>query len=142
MANLLSKLKLHVKDYSTNEEAEEHFFGEVVSLDFDLKTNLYRFFNEESGALMISIDFSKDKVNIQERNSNVNLYLELEENATSKCIYKFDEKTNLELSTKTHKIEILEDHIILDYDLFNPNDLNQPLTRNTVEINCEVEKAC
>ena len=142
MANILSKIKLHVKDYSSNDEAETLFSGEVVSLDLDLKTNIYRFFDEEGSSLMISIDYSKDKVIVQERSSTFTLHLELEEGELGKCVYKFDESTTLELTTKTHLIEIFKDRIKLEYDLFNPKDLDRPLTRNTVEINCEVTKSC
>ena len=142
MANELSKIKLHVKDYLSNDEAETLFSGEVVSLDLDLKTHIYRFFDGEGTSLMISIDYSKEKVIVQERSSSFTLFLELEEGEIGKCVYKFEESTTLELSTKSHLIEILNDRIKLDYDLFNPKDLDHPLTRNIVEINCEVTKTC
>ena len=57
-------------------------------------------------------------------------------------MYQFEESTTLELCTKSHLIEILNNRMILDYDLFNPKDLDHPLTRNIVEINCEVTKTC
>ena len=123
MANLLAKLSLWVKDYQTNEEAETTFAGEIVSIDQNLKTNIYRFFNEESGSLLVSIDYSNEKILIQERSANV-------------------KNNSLYLLTKAYKIEIDDNNVLLEYDLFNPNDVINPLTRNIVKIECEVRKPC
>ena len=142
MANLLAELKLHVKDYQTKEEASTKFVGEVVSSDSDLKTNLYRFFETDSGTLMVSIDYKKEKIIIQERNDTIKLYLELELNKEGRCSYSFDPTNTLELTSKAWEINISEDSVYLDYDLYNPNDLDKPLTRNVVEIKCEGKKPC
>lgn len=142
MANLLAKLILHVKDYKTKEEADTSFVGEVVSVDSDLKTNIYRFFETDSGTLMVSIDYKKEKVIIQERSDNVHLTLELEEGNFGKCIYSFDANNTLNLESRAWEIKVDEDHVYLDYDLYAPNDHDKPMTRNIVEIKCEVKKPC
>ena len=142
MANLLAKLSLWVKDYQTNEEAETTFAGEIVSIDQNLKTNIYRFFNEESGSLLVSIDYSNEKILIQERSANVKMHLELLDAKMANCNYQFDENNSLYLLTKAYKIEIDDNNFLLEYDLFNPNDVINPLTRNIVKIECEVRKPC
>ena len=142
MANLLAKLILHVKDYKTKEEADTSFVGEVVSVDSELKTNIYRFFETDSGTLMVSIDYKKEKIIIQERNDSVHMTLELELNKFGRCIYSFDPTNTLELETKCWEAHIDEDHVYLDYDLYVPGDHDKPLTRNIVEIKCEVKKPC
>ena len=62
MANRLAKLLLSVKDYQTYASADALFNGEVVSVDNSSKTNIYRFFDGEQGNLLVTIDYSKDKI--------------------------------------------------------------------------------
>lgn len=142
MANRLAKLVLSVKDYQTNASADAFFNGEVVSIDYLLKTNIYRFFDDNQGNLLVTIDYSKEKIIVQERGDNVNMTLELELENQGKCIYRFDENNNLILASILVSSEISEDKLLLEYDLYNPNDMTNPITRNKVEINCEVKNLC
>ena len=142
MANRLAKLKLSVKDYQTYAAADAEFNGEVVSTDSSLKTNIYRFFDGEQGNLLVSVDYSKEKIIIQERGDSVNMTLELELEKEGKCIYRLDEKNTLNLASILVVVKISEDNLLFEYDLYNPNDMVNPITRNKVEINCEVESLC
>lgn len=142
MANRLAKLVLSVKDYQTYASADALFNGEVVSIDYLLKTNIYRFFDENQGNILVTIDYSKEKIIVQERGDNVNMTLELELENQGKCIYRFDENNNLILASILVSSEISEDKLLLEYDLYNPNDMTNPITRNKVEINCEVKNLC
>ena len=91
MASTLSKLELSVKDYQSNEEAKVTYHGEVVSLDSATKTYLYRFFETDSGTLMVSLDFSKeDKVRVSEINDNIKMMMELVLNDYGVCSHQFD----------------------------------------------------
>ena len=143
MASTLSKLELSVKDYQSNEEAKVTYHGEVVSLDSATKTYLYRFFETDSGTLMVSLDFSKeDKVRVSEINDNIKMMMELVLNDYGVCSHQFDAVNVLNLKTKTLNIKINEEEVILEYDLYDPRDLEQPITRNIVKINCEGGKPC
>lgn len=142
MANRLAKLKLSVKDYQTYAAADAKFSGEVVSTDSSLKTNIYRFFDGEQGNLLVSVDYSKEKIIIQERGDSVNMTLELELEKEGKCIYRLDETNTLNLASILVVVKISEDNLLFEYDLYNPNDMVNPITRNKVEINCEVESLC
>ena len=142
MANRLAKLKLSVKDYQTCAAADAEFNGEVVSTDSSLKTNIYRFFDGEQGNLLVSVDYSKEKIIIQERGDSVNMTLELELEKEGKCIYRLDETNTLNLASILVVVKISEDNLLFEYDLYNPNDMVNPITRNKVEINCEVESLC
>jgi hypothetical protein len=142
MANRLAKLKLSVKDYQTYAAADAEFNGEVVSTDSSLKTNIYRFYDGEQGNLLVSVDYSKEKIIIQERGDSVNMTLELELEKEGKCIYRLDETNTLNLASILVVVKISEDNLLFEYDLYNPNDMVNPITRNKVEINCEVESLC
>lgn len=140
MKTRIAKLVLEIKDYQNSEKASSEFVGELVSADISLKNIIYRFFETDSGTLMVSIDYSSDVVTIQEKNDTIKLTLRLKLNEYQECIYHFDDNNYLKLSTKANQIEIDGENLILDYDLFNPQDLDHPLTRNIVKINCEVDK--
>ena len=142
MANRLAKLKLSVNDNQPYAAAGAEFNGEVVSTDSSLKTNIYRFFDGEQGNLLVSVDYSKEKIIIQERGDSVNMTLELELEKEGKCIYRLDETNTLNLASILVVVKISEDNLLFEYDLYNPNDMVNPITRNKVEINCEVESLC
>ena len=59
-----------------------------------------------------------------------------------KCIYRLDETNTLNLASILVVVKISEDNLLFEYDLYNPNDMVNPITRNKVEINCEVESLC
>ncbi|MDD6302497.1 MAG: hypothetical protein PUA56_04225 [Bacillales bacterium] len=144
MANRLCSIKLSVKDYASKEEGSFIYHGEVVELDYINKIYRYRFYQTDAGTLAVSIDFSKDEVEIKEVNDAVNLSLKLTEKGYSDCIYKFDENNSLILKSKAFGVHIDENQVILDYDLYASTDVNKehPITRNVVEIICEVNKVC
>jgi hypothetical protein len=142
MANRLAKLNLLVKDYQTYAEADAKFNGEVVSVDSSLKTNIYRFFDGEQGTLLVTVDYSKEKIIIQERGDNLNMTLELELDKEGKCVYRFDETNTLVLTSKLFSSVIKDDYLSFDYNLYNPNDMENPITRNKVEIVSEVDNLC
>lgn len=142
MANRLATLTIRVEDYETKLDASTSFNGEVVAYDPDLKNYLFRFFETDSGTLLVSIDYSKEKVIVTEKNDVVDLFLELELNQTGKCIYRFDANNSLNLESKSFEIEISEDKLSLGYDLYALNDNSKPLTKNRVEIICEGYKPC
>lgn len=142
MEKILSKLTLSIKDYQSDANEEISFAGEVVSIDDSLKTNLYRFYQDEQGWLMVSIDYSKDKIVIRETSNQVKLFLELKENEINKCTYQIDNNYFLKFNAKCFKVNIDENLIELDYELFAENDSMNPITRNTIKIETEVKKLC
>lgn len=138
----IAKLKLEIKDYSTKDQAINEFVGEVVSIDESLKTNLYRFFETDMGTILVSIDYHNEQVVIQENSETIRLIMVLKDSCFEKCVYHFDENNYLELKTKAFEIVIDESYVRLDYDLYNPSDLDHPMTRNVIEITCEGNKVC
>lgn len=143
MANLLVNLSLEVKDYQTGEDAITNFTGEILAIDYEAKTNIYRFYDRETNSnLLVSIDYSKEKVVIQERNVDVIMYTELSLTEKGKCNYQIDNTHNLSLLTSAKIIDIKDDEIILEYDLFSIDDAINPLTRNKVRIVKEVKRKC
>lgn len=72
----------------------------------------------------------------------MNMTLELELEKEGKCIYRFDENNTLVLTSILVLSKISEDNLLFEYDLYNPNDMENPITRNKVEISCEVTNLC
>ena len=48
----------------------------------------------------------------------------------------------MRLNTKTLSINISENKIALEYEIYVPEDLENYLTRNKIEIDCEVSNTC
>lgn len=145
VSNRLCSIKLSVKDYSTKEEGSFVYHGEVVELDYVNKVYMYRFYQTDSGTLQVSIDFSKDVVEIKEVSETLNMTLKLAEKSYEDCIYNFDNGAyQMVLKTRAFGFHIDENEVILDYDLYDSNDKNKehPITRNVVEIKCEGVKVC
>jgi hypothetical protein len=142
MSNKLAKFKLEMKDYATRQRASVEYNGEVVSLDSDLKTYLYRFFETDAGTLMIGIDFSKEKIIITETNDNVKMRMELSLDETGKCTYRLDADHSMNLFTKTFILKLTEEEVVLEYDLYDSDKLDKPVTANKVTITAEREKLC
>jgi len=141
MANRLAALTLSVRDYSTDERAEVRFNGEVVSLDDSGKVNIYRFFETENGTMMVTVDYSKEKIVVREQSETVLLSLELSEDLFGNVSYRID-GNRLDLRSKMKRFETADGSICMEYDLFASDDLQHPLTCNQVEIRCEVIKPC
>lgn len=142
MSNSLAKFKLSMKDYSSKQSASVEYNGEVVSLDSDLKTYLYRFFETDAGTLMIGIDFSKEKVIVTEENDNVRLRMELSIDESGKVVYHLDSSHSMTLYSKAFVLEFDEEKVVLDYDLYDSDKLEKPVTRNRVEIIAERGPLC
>ena len=141
MANRLAKLTLSVSSLEEPTPYVNVFHGEVVSQDTDLKTNVYRFFETDYGTLLVSIDYSKDKIVIQERSQIVNMTIHLQEGKVCSCILLLEGR-EMRLNTKTLSINISENKIALEYEIYVPEDLENYLTRNKIEIDCEVSNTC
>ena len=141
MANRLAKLTLSVSSLEEPTPYVNVFHGEVVSQDSDLKTNVYRFFETDYGTLLVSIDYSKDKIVIQERSQIVNMTIHLQEGKICSCSLLLEGR-EMRLNTKTLSINISENKIALEYEIYVPDDLENYLTRNTIEIDCEVSNTC
>ena len=64
--------------------------------------------------------------------------------SNERCVYKLDENHHLNLVTKAWEMDISEDRVYLDYDLYDASDVNleHPISRNIVEIICEGNKIC
>ena len=142
MSNSLAKFKLNMKDYSSKQSATVEYNGEVVSLDSDLKTYLYRFFETDAGTLMIGIDFSKEKVIVTEENDNVKLRMELSLNETGRVLYHLDSTHSMILYSKAFTLDFDEEQVVLDYDLYDSDKLDKPVTRNKVVISAERGPLC
>lgn len=144
MVNKLCKITLSVKDYQTQQKGSFTYNGEVISLDSNLKHYYYRFYETDAGTLSVSIDFSKPKIIIVEQSEQVVMTLGLNLSKNEKCIYQLDSNHHLELVTKAWEIDIEEDRVYLDYDLYDASDVNleHPISRNIVEIKCEGKKVC
>ena len=142
MVNRLCKITLSVKDYQTQQKGSFTYNGEVISLESNLKHYYYRFYETDAGTLSVSIDFSKPKIIIVEQSEQVLMTLGLNLQQNERCIYQLDENHHLELTTKTWEIDIQENRVYLDYDLYDSSDVNleHPISRNIVEIICEGEK--
>ena len=52
------------------------------------------------------------------------------------------EGRDMRLNTKTLSININENKIALEYEIYVPEDLENYLTRNKIEIDCEVSNTC
>jgi hypothetical protein len=52
------------------------------------------------------------------------------------------EGREMRLNTKTLSINISENKIALEYEICVPEDLENYLTRNKIEIDCEVSNTC
>lgn len=141
MANRLAKLTLSVSSLEEPTPYVNVFHGEVVSQDSDLKTNVYRFFETDYGTLLVSIDYSKDKIVIQERSQIVNMTIHLQEGKICSCSLLLEGR-EMRLNTKTLSINISENKIALEYEIYVPEDLENYLTRNKIEIDCEVSNTC
>ena len=141
MANRLAKLTLSVSSLEEPTPYANVFHGEVVSQDSDLKTNIYRFFETDYGTLLVSIDYSKDKIVIQERSQIVNMTIHLQEGKICSCSLLLEGR-EMRLNTKTLSINISENKIALEYEIYVPEDLVNYLTRNKIEIDCEVSNTC
>ena len=141
MANRLAKLTLSVSSVEEPTPYVNAFHGEVVSQDSDLKTNVYRFFETDYGTLLVSIDYSKDKIVIQERSQIVNMTIHLQEGKVCSCSLLLEGR-EMRLNTKTLSINISENKIALEYEIYVPEDLENYLTRNKIEIDCEVSNTC
>jgi hypothetical protein len=141
MANRLAKLTLSVSSVEEPTPYVNVFHGEVVSQDSDLKTNIYRFFETDYGTLLVSIDYSKDKIVIQERSQIVNMTIHLQEGKVCSCSLLLEGR-EMRLNTKTLSINISENKIALEYEIYVPEDLENYLTRNKIEIDCEVSNTC
>lgn len=141
MANRLAKLTLSVSSVEEPTPYVNVFHGEVVSQDSDLKTNVYRFFETDYGTLLVSIDYSKDKIVIQERSQIVNMTIHLQEGKVCSCSLLLEGR-EMRLNTKTLSINISENKIALEYEIYVPEDLENYLTRNKIEIDCEVSNTC
>lgn len=141
MANRLAKLTLSVSSLEEPTPYVNVFHGEVVSQDSDLKTNVYRFFETDYGTLLVSIDYSKDKIVIQERSQIVNMTIHLQEGKVCSCSLLLEGR-EMRLNTKTLSINISENKIALEYEIYVPEDLENYLTRNKIEIDCEVSNTC
>lgn len=141
MANRLAKLTLSVSSVEEPTPYVNVFHGEVVSQDSDLKTNVYRFFETDYGTLLVSIDYSKDKIVIQERSQIVNMTIHLQEGKICSCSLLLEGR-EMRLNTKTLSINISENKIALEYEIYIPEDLENYLTRNKIEIDCEVSNTC
>lgn len=141
MANRLAKLTLSVSSVEEPTPYVNVFHGEVVSQDSDLKTNVYRFFETDYGTLLVSIDYSKDKIVIQERSQIVNMTIHLQEGKICSCSLLLEGR-EMRLNTKTLSINISENKIALEYEIYVPEDLENYLTRNKIEIDCEVSNTC
>lgn len=141
MANRLAKLTLSVSSLEEPTPYVNLFHGEVVSQDSDLKTNVYRFFETDYGTLLVSIDYSKDKIVIQERSQIVNMTIHLHEGKICSCSLLLEGR-EMRLNTKTLSININENKIALEYEIYVPEDLENYLTRNKIEIDCEVSNTC
>lgn len=141
MANRLAKLTLSVSSLEEPTPYVNVFHGEVVSQDSDLKTNVYRFFETDYGTLLVSIDYSKDKIVIQERSQIVNMTIHLQEGKVCSCNLLLEGR-EMRLNTKTLSINISENKIALEYEIYVPEDLKNYLTRNKIEIDCEVSNTC
>ena len=144
MVNRLCKITLAVKDYETQQKGAFTYNGEVISLDSNLKHYYYRFYETDAGTLSVSIDFSKPKVIIVEQSEQVLMTLSLNLASNERCVYKLDENHQLNLVTKAWEMDISEDRVYLDYDLYDASDVNleHPISRNIVEIICEGNKIC
>ena len=141
MANRLAKLTLSVSSVEEPTPYVNVFHGEVVSQDSDLKSNVYRFFETDYGTLLVSIDYSKDKIVIQERSQIVNMTIHLQEGKVCSCSLLLEGR-EMRLNTKTLSINISENKIALEYEIYVPEDLENYLTRNKIEIDCEVGNTC
>ena len=141
MANRLAKLTLSVSSVEEPTPYVNAFHGEVVSQDSDLETNVYRFFETDYGTLLVSIDYSKDKIVIQERSQIVNMTIHLQEGKVCSCSLLLEGR-EMRLNTKTLSINISENKIALEYEIYVPEDLENYLTRNKIEIDCEVSNTC
>lgn len=141
MANRLAKLTLSVSSVEEPTPYVNVFHGEVVSQDSDLKTNVYRFFETDYGTLLVSVDYSKDKIVIQERSQIVNMTIHLQEGKVCSCSLLLEGR-EMRLNTKTLSINISENKIALEYEIYVPEDLENYLTRNKIEIDCEVSNTC
>lgn len=144
MVNRLCKITLSVKDYQTQQKGSFTYNGEVISLDSNLKHYYYRFYETDAGTLSVSIDFSKPKIIIVEQSEQVVMTLGLNLSSNEKCIYQLDSNHHLQLVTKAWEIDIEEERVYLDYDLYDASDVNleHPISRNIVEIICEGKKVC
>ncbi|MBE6132576.1 MAG: hypothetical protein E7180_04210 [Erysipelotrichaceae bacterium] len=141
MANRLAKLTLSVSNREENEPYVNVYHGEVVSTDSDLKTNAYRFYETDYGTLLVSIDYSKEKIVIQERSQIVNMTIHLQKDKVCSCNLVLEEG-EIRLSTKGVEINISENNIKLEYQVYVPNDLENYITKNRIEIDCEVDNSC
>ena len=141
MTTRLCTINLSIKDYDTKEEGKVVYNGEVVSIDADLKHYMFRFYNTESGTLLVTVDASKDVIKVIEKSDSINLLMEIKVDTYQDCIYNID-SSRLELETRTFDVSIEDDMIILDYDLYAKNDINhdKPLTRNVVKIEFEGDR--
>lgn len=145
MKTRLCTINLSVKDYVTKEKGSFSYHGEVVVIDKELKQYDFRFYNTDAGTLAVSIDCSKKTIKVVEHSDAINLSLELELNEYRDCVYRFDANNTLNLLTKAWEVEISDDHILFDYDLYPINDSSSDgaLTRNIVRIDFEGEnKIC
>ena len=144
MSTKLCSIELKVKDYLTNEEGSFSYHGEVVVIDYDLRQYDFRFYDTDAGTLLVSIDASKDICKVVEQNDNINLQMNLKKDEIHPCIYRLDKSNALLLETKAFGLDFIDNQIILEYDLFDKNDVEHvnPLTRNIVKIDFEGEKAC
>lgn len=141
MNTRLCSINLSIKDYESKEEGKVEYHGEVVSIDEDLKHYMFRFFNTDSGTLAVSIDASKDVIKVIEHSEGVKLIMGIKEGTYQDCVYEID-SSRLELETRTFEVNIEDNYISFDYDLFAKSDVNhdKAMTRNIVRIDFEGEK--
>ena len=141
MTTRLCTIKLSIRDYDTKEEGKVVYNGEVVSIDEELRHYMFRFYNTESGTLLVTVDASKEVIKVIEKSENINLSMGIKIDTYEECIYDID-SSRLELETRTFDVQFENNVILFDYDLYAKNDIEhrKPLTRNVVRIEYEGDK--
>ena len=108
-----------IKIYSILENSDNETTKIEALATYDDKKGILKYSEED---LNVEIELFKDKVIIKRKNDEYDINLEFELNKRIKCKYEVKQiGLNLEIEVLTKKLEIEENRIYINYELFNDN---------------------
>lgn len=108
-----------IKIYSILENSDNETTKIEALATYDENKGILKYSEED---LNVEIELFKDKVIIKRKNDEYDINLEFELNKRIKCKYEVKQiGLNLEIEVLTKKLEIEENRIYINYELFNDN---------------------
>lgn len=117
LGDIMKKIKI----YSVLSNSDNETTSVEALADYDKKEKIIKYVEED---LKVEIKIQNDKVLMNRKNDEYNLNLTFELNEKIKCKYEVNSiGLNLDIIVYTKKLEIEENRIYINYEMYNDNKI-------------------